>query len=155
MFVQQQLVYTISQISCGFLVALCMQIARLMHFCIANRVSYREAVCVCVCMGGGEGLGGTGIPPTEIWKIWCHNYLNSYNAVYNTITKYSIIIGSMHESWIWRFLFLHMSRISWKSTNPSECIDVHMCTHRHFPLPGKTPVCCLFRARAHKNGRLE
>ena len=51
------------------------------HVCIANRVSY------------GAGGHWDSPLPTEIWKLWCHNYLNSYNRIYNTITKCSIIIG--------------------------------------------------------------
>ena len=50
-------------------------------------------------------------PPPEIWKLWCHNCLKSYNRVYKTITKYSIIIGL---NWIWRFMSLNMSRVSTK-----------------------------------------
>ena len=44
--------------------------------------------------GGGEG-GGTGIPPRNLKLLLCYNYLNIYNRVYNTIAKYTIIIGLM------------------------------------------------------------
>ena len=83
-----------------------------------------------------EGRGGTGIPPPpEIWKL-CHNCLNSYNRVYNTITKYSIIIGL---GWIQWFLSLNMlsfyKTLVGESTHECTC-----CTHLHFPPPGKNPI---------------
>ena len=37
--------------------------------------------------------------------MWCHNYLNSYNRIYNTIT------GLVYYSWIWRFLSLNFMKI--------------------------------------------
>ena len=43
----------------------------------------------------GDGGGGTGIP---LQKFESHNCLNSYNRVYNTITKYSIIIDLLYYS---------------------------------------------------------
>ena len=40
-----------------------------------------------------------------------HNYLSSYNKVYNTITKHSIITGLVYYSWIWHFLSLNFMKI--------------------------------------------
>ena len=42
---------------------------------------------------GEGGRGGTGIPPRNLKLLLC--YLNIYNRVYNTIAKYTIIIGLM------------------------------------------------------------
>ena len=44
---------------------------------------------------GEGGRGGTGIPPRNLKLLLCYNYLNIYNRVYNTIAKYTIIIGLM------------------------------------------------------------
>ena len=46
------------------------------------------------------------LPPTSI-ILWCHDYLNSYNRIYNTITKYSITTGLVYYSWIWCFWSLN------------------------------------------------
>ena len=40
--------------------------------------------------GRERGVLGSSLP--EIWKLWCHSYLNSHNRVHYT-TKYSISIG--------------------------------------------------------------
>ena len=42
----------------------------------------------------GEGGGHNGIPPAPPKKFE-NNYLNSYNRVYSTTAKYSIIIALM------------------------------------------------------------
>ena len=82
---------------------------------------------------GGGGEGGHWDPPTpEI----CHNFLNCYYRIYNTITKYSIIIGL---SFNLTFLVLKVQNFVIYKTLVSAPTCVR-CTHWHFPLPGKNPV---------------
>ena len=62
----------------------------------------------------------------------CHNDLNSYNRVYNTITKYSIsircIIAKSDDACCSVF---HLY--------PSRCIDVRTCANMH-PLHRDSPL---------------